>query len=93
MSKPFRRNLANSRLTEFESLPQRVETFPNAVSGKVVRIVRLFTVALVVLALLLLQILPALAANGCPSPGPEFGEHIAGMAPEHPLLDSRHFGG
>ncbi len=53
---------------------------------------RLLTIALIVLALLLIQILPALAAHECPTPGPEFGEHIAWMAPEHPLQDGRHFG-
>ncbi len=35
-------------------------------------------------------------ANGmsCPTPGggPAFGKHIAEMAPEHPVMNGRHFG-
>ena len=35
---------------------------------------------------------PALAADLCPEPEPEFGEHIASMAPEHPPGLGRVFG-
>ncbi len=32
------------------------------------------------------------AGGSCPDPGPGFGEHIASMAPEHPLRGGGMFG-
>jgi hypothetical protein len=43
------------------------------------------------IAALLLGAPPAALADGAP-PEPAFGEHVSGMAPDHPIMHRRHFG-
>jgi hypothetical protein len=48
--------------------------------------------ALLVVALTLGATPAALASNVRPGQGPTFGEHVSGMAPEHPISHGREFG-
>jgi len=58
----------------------------------VCRYLMIVIVASIVVGLL---VSPALAVDGnhtCPTPGPEFGPHIASMAPGCPLANGQMFG-
>jgi hypothetical protein len=53
---------------------------------------RLLLSAVLITALLLGAAPAALAANVRPGGGPAFGDHVSSMAPEHPIMNGRHFG-
>ena len=61
-----------------------------------VNIVRRHLMLILVASLMMgIVVSPALAVDGnhtCPTPGPEFGPHIAKMAPECPLENGQMFG-
>ena len=53
---------------------------------------RLLTIVAVVLLLTSLMVVPAFAQTIAPGGGNAFGEHVSGMAPEHPRDHGLDFG-
>jgi hypothetical protein len=56
------------------------------------RVRRLLTSALLIATVSVGAAPAALATTAAPTGGPDLGEHVSDIAPEHPLMHGRHFG-